>query len=326
MNRRRLIQALGLGALAGSTVHAAAPPSGRRRLAVLLFDNPESWDFLASELRKELADLGWVEGSNLNVEWRFAHGDTARLADLASQLARSGADAILTRGAPATRALKDATVTIPIVTGVGDPIGAGFARSLAEPGGNITGLSWAAVEGARKQVELLRVMLPRLSRLIIVLKADRSPFLQEMTSWHRGAAREIGLTSEVVLVTGATELQAAWQPGRTPGVTGTFVSGLGTSIAPKDIADLALRLRMPTVFDYSFYVEAGGLMSYRFNWENQTQRTAAQLDKVFRGAKPAQIPFEFPTRSEFVINRSTARSLGLDIPRELLLRADQIIE
>ena len=328
MKRRLVIQTLGTwAALSTSSVRAATSVStGTRRLAALLFDNPESWNAVAQELREELVKLGWVEGRNFSMEWYFANGDTARLAELASGIGRSGVDAIFTRGTPATRALQQATRVIPIVTGVGDPIGAGFAKSLSQPGSNITGLSYAAVEINRKQVELLRAVVPKLSRVNFVLKADRSPFVQEMMNSYASGARELGLDTEVVLVTGIADLQRAWQLDRHRGVSAAVVSGLGKDIAPRGVADLALRLRMPTAFEYSFYVDAGGLLSYRLNWENQTARIAVQLDKVLRGVHPAQIPFEFPTHSELVINRSTARSLGLEIPRALLVSADKLID
>jgi putative tryptophan/tyrosine transport system substrate-binding protein len=327
MNRRcLLLLMLGSGALAVPPIRAAEQSPVRRRLGVVLYDRPESWDWLAPALRKALAELGWVEGTNLSVEWHFANGDSARLAELASQVARSGVDAILTRGTPTTRALQRATTTIPIVTGVGDPIGSGFAASYANPGSNITGLSWATTESHRKQIELLKSTVPGLARLIIVLKADRSQFAGEMTRSLDAAAREFGLVTRTVPVDSAADLQTTLRRERNAGFSAAFVFGLGASVAPKDIADIALRNRLPTMFEYGFYVEAGGLMSYRLNWEDQTKSTAIQLDKLFRGIKPAQIPFELPTRSEFVINRATAKALGLAIPQTLLLRADQVIE
>ena len=326
MNRRCLLQALVLYAQAISKVHAADPSPGSRRLGVLLFDNAASWDFLAPELRKELATLGWVEGTNLSIEWRFANGDAARLPELAAQMARSGVDAILTRGTPATRALQRATATVPILTGVGDPIGGGFATSYANPGSNITGVSYAVAETQTKQIELLKAMVPRLSRLVILLPANRSAFANEVTRLGENAARKSGIAPRTILVANNADLRAALLPDRAAGVSAALVLGLGTMIEPKELAQIAVRNRIPTIFEYSSYVAAGGLMSYRLNWENQIQRTAAQIDKVFRGATPTQIPFEFPTRSEFVINRATAKALGLSIPQSLLLRADEVIE
>lgn len=326
MNRRRLLMlALGPGAVAVQPVRATEQSPVRRRLGVLLYDRPESWDWLAPVLLKALAELGWVEGTNLSVEWHFANGDTARLTELAQQMAGSGVDAILTRGTPATRALQRATATIAIVTGVGDPIGGGFAASYANPGGNITGLSWATPESHRKQIELLKSMVPGLARLIIVLKADRAQFAGEMTRTADIAARESGLVTKTVLVDSVADLQRALRPERNAGVSAAFVFGLGASIPPKEVADIALRNRVPTMFEYAFYVEAGGLMSYRLDWEDQTKSTGVQIDKLFRGVKPAQIPFELPTRSEIVINRATAKGLGLTIPQSLLLRADRVI-
>ena len=328
MGRRDLILAFGLGALVVPRAGVAALTPGTRRLGVLLFDRAESWQFLAPELRRELADLGWIEGSNLSVTWRFADDDAARLPELAAAMARSGVDAVLTRGTPATLALQQATKTIPILTGVGDPVGAGFADSLARPGGNVTGLSYAVVETSRKRLELLREIVPGLSRLAIALPASRQGFVRELTQALEVAAREFAITPQRVLIGTLDELSSALRrlTGAGRETVAAFVAGLGAEIEPTDVAKVALRARVPTMFEYRFYVEAGGLMSYRLNWENQTQRTAAQIDKVFRGASPAQIPFEFPTRSEFIINARTARALGLTIPQALVVRADEVIE
>jgi putative ABC transport system substrate-binding protein len=325
-NRRSLLKRLvGWGALAAVTARAA-PPVGKRRLGVLLFDNAESWDSLPPLLLKELARLGWVEGTNLDVQWRYANGDPAALATLAAQLVKSGVDAILTRGTPSTRALQRATTTVPILTGVGDPVGFGFARTLAQPGGNITGISYATAEASRKQVELLRAIVPRLSMLLVVWPSDRGAITKELTRVMEDAAREMNVTPTVALVGNAADLRAALAADRPRGEFAAFVSGLDTKIEPKAVADLAIARGVPTMFEYRFYVDAGGLASYRFDWDNQVQRSAAQLDKVFRGDKPAQIPFEFPTRSEFVLNLATARSLGLTIPPPLRLRADALVQ
>lgn len=329
MNRRWVLGSmLGWAAPASTLARAAGAPAGNRRLGVLLFDRAEGWLFLAPDLRVALAELGWVEGTNLSVDWRFADGDASRLPVLAAQLVQSGVDAVLTRGTPATRALQRATTTIPIVTGVGDPLGGGFARSHAQPGSNITGVSYAMVETNRKQVELLRGMVPGLARLVVVLPADRASFAQEITGSILAAAATFGLACETVLVAGIDDLPAALRPDRGPGVGAARILGFGTAIDPKAIARVALSNRVPTVFDDAEYVEAGGLMSFRLYWENQTQtqRTAAQLDQVFRGVRPGQIPFELPTRSEFVVNRATAKALGIVVPPAILLRADRVVE
>lgn len=327
MRRRNLmLLAPALSTLLHPWADAAGAAPGPRRLGVLLFDSAESWGFLGPELRQELSALGWVEGTNLTVEWRFANGDASRLAELAQQMARSGVDAILTRGTPATRALQLASRSVPIQTGVGDPIGSGFARSYANPGGNITGLSWGIAETNIKRVELLRAMLPKLARLLVVIKADRSPYVNEMTASIDTAARQFGISTKLALVDSVADLQAALRPDRASGVSAALVFGLGAAIDPKVVAQIALRSRLPAMYEYEIYVDAGGLMSYRLNWDNQSRRSAAQLDQMFRGVSPAQIPFELPTHSEFVLNRSAAKALGLLIPQAVLLRANRVIE
>ena len=297
----------------------------KRRLGILLLGSPENWTFLGLELRKELADLGWVEGSNLSLDWRCAEGDPQRLPALAAAMSRSGVDAILTRGTPATRALQQATKTIPILTGLGDPVDGGFAQSLARPGGNITGVSYALAQTSRKQLELLREMVPRLSRLTFVMDANRKAFAAQITRTAQSAAQESAISTRIVFAGNADELRQALQPAVTAGVDAAFVYGIG-SIEPAEIAAILLRAKLPTMFEHRSFVDAGGLMSYRLNWENQSRRTAAQIDKVFRGENPAQIPFEFPTRSELIINATTARALGLAIPHTLRVRADEVIE
>ena len=322
--RRIWLLAAGLAALAN--VGAAAPPPGRRRLGVLLFDRPQNWGFLVTELQQALTELGWIEGKNLRTDWRYAEGDAARLPALADALARSGAHAILTRGTPATRALQRATLTVPILTGVGDPIGAGFARSYAQPGGNITGISYAMVETQRKQLELLREMVPRLARLTLLLNADRQAFAQEITRVAQAEAKAVGIGTRMALIEDTGDLGRALKDVGATSTHAALVFGFGRDVDPKVFARIALQAGVPTMFDQRTYVDSGGLMSYRLDWDNQIQRTAAQIDKVFRGDKPAQIPFELPTRSELVINAGTAKALGLTIPNTLRVRADEVIE
>lgn len=325
MRRRALLADIGSGLVAGMPARAAATALGSRRLGVLLLNPPESWAPFRSELRKALSDLGWVEGQNVSTEWRYAYDDQARLPELASALARSDFDAILARGTPATRALQRATRTVPIVTSVGDAVRGGFARSLAHPGGNVTGLSQAVPETVLKQLDLLRAIVPNLSRLKVMALTSQRGHIQEMTHAVESAAQERGIAVQVILVGDLAELGKALQSGGGPAGIAAIIFGLGNTISGKDIASMALRNKLPTMFDYRGYVEEGGLMSYGLTWENQTQRTAVQLDKVFRGQSPSQIPFEQPTRSNFVINARTASALGLTIPPSLLARADEVI-
>jgi len=300
--------------------------TGARRLSVLLFDGPDPWQFFVDELRTEMAALGWVERRNLSIEWRFANGNVEQLDAVAAKVVASRPDAIVTRGTPATRALQAATTSIPILTGVGDPIGAGFARSLAAPGGNVTGVSWASVEMSVKQVELLRALVPQLATLRIVVPPHyAAPFMGELMRPMEDAARAARLAIERVQVAGAADLERAFgTDGRTRQVA-AFVYG-AAQVEPQAVTATALAAGMPTMFSDRGFVDAGGLASYRLYWDNQTRRTAAQVDKVLRGEKPARIPFELPTRSELALNKATARALGLTIPQSILLRADVVVE
>ena len=326
MQRRSfLAQGLLLGTAVTARRAAAAPrPVGRRRLSVLLFDGREVWKFFETELRTEMAAFGWTEGKNLDMQWHYANGDVERLRSLATELVATRPDAIVVRGTPATNALQRATTSIPILTGVGDPIGAGFARSFAAPGGNITGISWATAETSLKQIDVLRALVARLTMLHVVLPTDREPFVTDLTRPIESAAQKAGLATRVRPVSTLAEMSAAFRSEQSNGNAAAFVFGF-SQIEPKSLADAALASAMPTMFAHRGYVEAGGLASYRFDWDNQTQRAAAQIDKVFRGEKPAQIPFELPTRSELALNRSTARALKLTIPQSLLLQADVLV-
>jgi len=327
MERRSLLLgAFALGALVPTRAPTAGPASGKRRLAVLLFGPAADWSFFVPELRTELAALGWTEGGNLSIEWRYGNNDPALIRSHAAELVASRPDAIMTRGTPGTSALQQATKTIPILTGVGDPVGSGFAKAHARPGGNITGLSWAAVEGSQKQVELLRLLAPELASIVIVAHASRAPFLSEMAGPIEAPARALGLATRRALVGDLPALERALRHDQPRGKVGAAITGLGRDVDAAGVARIALAAGVPTMFEYRFYVDAGGLASYRLNWDQQTRRAAAQVDKVFRGEDPARIPFELPTRSEFVLNRTTARALGLAVPQAVLLQADAVVD
>lgn len=325
--RRRSLTTAAAVALAGAMpLRASAAP---RRLGALLYDGPASWAFLERELAEALAEFGWQEGRTIRSRWCYADGDAGRLPALAQSLLAEGPDVLMARGTPSTRALQQATRTVPIVTGIGDPVGAGFARSLAAPGGNITGLSYAAPETAAKQLELLRELAPAVRRLLVVLAADRAPYADEITAPASRAAGQLGMQPQVVAATDALQLRAAFAAARPTGgavTTAALVYGLGQRIPPSEVANAAIDARIATVFEYRFYVDAGGLISYRFDWPDQARRTAAQIDKVLRGQRPAAIPFELPTRSELVIHAGTAARLGLTLPRALRVRADAVLD
>ena len=311
--------------MASASIRAAPPAGPGKRIAGLLFDRRELWTEFPPRLIAELAELGWVEGRNLELKWRYADGDPALLRSHVAQIVASAPDAIVTRGTPATHALQLATRSIPILTGVGDPIGSGFAKTYAAPGANITGISWATVEATEKQIEVLRALVPKLVSLVVVASGDRKPFLAEMMKPVAAVTGDARIAMRTAFVDSEAELRRALSTDRGSGNAAALIYGLNR-LTPELVAASALAAGMPTMFEFSAYVEAGGLASYRLNWDNQDRRAAAQIDKVLRGEKPAQIPFELPTRAEFVLNRKTARLLGLPIPHSLLVRADTVID
>ena len=328
MDRRTLLARLGASAAVPWTSVEAAAPRGSRRVAVLLFDQRASWTWFEPELRAELASFGWIEGKNLSLDWNYADGDPGRLRALAARIVASRPDVIVARGTPATRALQEATRTIPIATGLGDPIGSGFAKTYAEPAGNVTGLSFASAETSQKYVELLRLLVPGLADLAVVAQADRAPFQQERMRPVEAAARAGGVSIRPVFVTNLGEFEKALRidPSRGPSAALVFNLGSDVGVSFEAVAAAALAARMPSMFEHRAFVDAGGLASYRLDWERQTQRSAAQIDKLLRGEPAGKIPFELPTRQEFVLNLKTARALGLKVAQALLLRADAIVE
>jgi putative ABC transport system substrate-binding protein len=281
---------------------------------------------LERELRSALAKFGWIVDRNLTIEWHFADDDRSRLPALAAQIVRSAPDAILTFLVPPTQALQQATTTIPIVTGLGDPIEYGFALSLARPGGNVTGVSFGWVESQRKRVELLRSAAPVAKRLVIAMNARDADIAQGSTRSTVEAARQFGFVPEIALLATAADLRA---PLRSDGASAMIIYGFDRASSPiqaSEVIAVSLDKKVPTVVDVSEAVAIGGLMSYELYSDNQMQRFAAQLDKVLRGISPATIPFELPTRSWMALNLKTARAIGLVLPPSLVARADELIE
>ena len=276
------------------------------------------------ELRQAMAQLGWVEGSNLSIEWRSANGDPARMQAVATAMAHSGVDAIFTGGG--ARVLHQATTTVPIIAIVGDPIGQGYAKSLGRPGGNMTGISLGLMESVRMKLQLLREIAPRLTRLTAVMPATWRGFEVDLTRAVETAARDLSISTRVVVVENAQGFRDALARSDGEGRQGIFALGVSDVVDPKEVAAVALRANVPTIFDDRTYVDAGGLMSYVLSWDNPMQHVAAQIDKVLRGAHPAQIPFEFPTTTELIINARTAKALGLTISFAMRMRADEVIE
>jgi len=277
--------------------------------------------------RQGLRELGYVEGKNIVIEWRYAEGKADRLPGLAAELVRLKVDVIVTAGAPATRRAKEATVTIPIVmTNDGDPVGTGFVASLARPGGNITGLSTLAPELSGKQLELLKEIVPRLSRVAVLGTSTRPGNAQSLRETEL-AAGAFGVKLQYLDVLGPKDIETAFRAASKGRAEAVLVLNSPVLISQRtQIADLAVKSRLPAMYYRREYVEDGGLMSYGVNLSDLDRRAATYVDKILKGAKPADLPVEQPTKFEFVINLKTAKQIGLTIPQSVLYRADKVIK
>ena len=274
-----------------------------------------------------MRELGYVEGRNLVIEWRFAGYDSKRLQVLAGELVQLKPDAIVTAGGDSPLALQKATSTIPIVmSSSGDPVGTGLIKSLARPGGNITGLSNLSVELGPKRLEMLRAMAPKATRIAVLANTSSVAHVRALDSL-RDAASKLGMTMVPVEVRTSDEFDGAFAQMRQQNVNGLLV--LGNPLFNQQgrrIGELAVKLRLPTITVDRVYVEAGCLMSYGANLAESFRYAATYVDKIFKGRKPADLPVEQPTRFELVINGKTAKTLGLKIPQALLISAERVIE
>jgi len=276
-------------------------------------------------LRKGLRDLGYVEGRNLVIEYRSADGRAERFPDLASELVRLKVDLIVARGTPAARAAKNATGTIPVVMAtMGDPHA--IVASFANPGGNITGVTTFSTELTGKRIELLKELVPRLSR-VALLHNMSNPAAPPEWEETKTAARSLGLRAELLDVQSQDDLGRAFKLAVRQHVDALLVGADGlTQMHRQTIVDLVARNRLPAAYPTREFVEAGGLMAYAVNYPDLYIRFASYVDKIFKGRKPAELPVEQPTKFELVINLKTAKALGLTIPQSVLLRADELIE
>lgn len=279
---------------------------------------------LTGAFRKGLRELGYIEGKNIFIEYRYADGKTERLPHLATEIVHLKVDVIVVAADPAIRALQQATRTIPTVMVADDPLGLGFIASLARPGGNLTGLSFMSTELAGKRLELLKETFPKIIRLVV---------LRASTSAHERQAKEIevaahplGLQVQFQRVQSADKLENALLKVTEARAGALLV--LRTSLFRTHalrIKEFAEKTRLPTMYDDRVFVEAGGLMSYGTNTLAFYERAATYVDKILKGAKPADLPVEQPTNFELVINLKTAKQIGVTIPPNVLARADRVI-
>jgi len=275
---------------------------------------------------QRLRELGWIDGRNVAIEYRWGEGRAERFAEIAAEFVRLKVDVILAGGTEAAVAAKQATSVIPIVfPSAGDPIGSRLVASLARPGGNVTGLSNLGSGLAAKRLELLREVFPELRRLAVILNADYSGGVTESDEMDV-AARTLGLELIPLPIRRVEDIAPAFAglKGRAEGLY-TIGDSL-VHVHRLRINTFALAARLPTMFSQREFVEAAGLMSYGTNFPDLNRRAADFVDKILRGAKPADLPVEQPTKFEFVINLTTAKALGLDVPPSLLVRADEVIE
>jgi len=276
--------------------------------------------------RQGLRALGYVEGKNIIIEYRWAEGKPERLPDLAAELVRLKVDLIVTTGPTVTRAAKEATNTIPIVMAQdSDPVGSGFVASLARPGGNITGLSTLAPEVSGKRLELLKEIIPKLSRVAVVGISTRPGNAQSLKEVEL-AAGTFKVQVQYLDVLDVKEIETAFQAatkGRAEAVL--VLQSPFFNSQRKQIIDLAIKSRLPAIYPQTDYTEAGGLMYYGANTPDLFRRAATYVDKILKGAKPADLPVEQPKKFEFIINLKAAKQIGLTIPPNVLARADKVI-
>ena len=278
-------------------------------------------------LRQGLRQVGYQEGKNIVIEYRYAEGKPDRLPPLAAELIALKVDLIVTHGFPPVRAAKQATTTIPIVMAViGDAVGAGLVASLARPRGNITGLTSISSELYGKRLELLKEISPKISR-VAVLSSETSPATEIAMNEIKAVANVLGVQLQILQVRGPNDLQSAFDASTKAGAGAVIVlQGPLTSSYRKRIVELATKSRLSAVYHESEFPEAGGLMSYGVSYSDMYRRAAIYVDKILKGAKPADLPVEQPTKFEFVINLKTAKQIGLTMPPNVLARADRVIK
>ena len=318
---------MGVSVLAAPLAAEAQAPAIVRRIEFLSFRPSTEATHYLDAFRRGLSELGYVEGQNIAIEYRFANGRPERLSALAAELVRLKVDVIVTTAPPAPEAAKRATRTIPIVLAVaGDPVGTGLVASIARPGGNITGLANLGLEVVGKQLELLKEAVPKVSS-VAVLSNPALPSTPVYVKEAEGAARSLKLQLHILQARSSPEIEAAFRAMRSERVDSVFVLRDSVFFAQRaQIAALAAESRLPAVYGFREEAEAGGLMAYGPNLLQMYQRAATYVDKILKGAKPADLPVEQPTKFELVINLKTAKTLGLTIPPSLLLRADEVIQ
>jgi ABC-type uncharacterized transport system substrate-binding protein len=313
--------------VAVAVIAEAQQPGKVPRIGFLVANFPSTNPGRVEAFRQGLRDLGYVEGKSLVIEWRYAEGKPDRLPPLAAELVRLKVDVIVTAGPAATRPAKEATVTIPIVMGFdNDPVGNGFVASLARPGGNITGVSTLAPEISGKQLELLKEIVLRLSR-VAVLGNSNEPGNAQALREVEVAAGAFGVQLQHLDVRDPKDIETAFRAvnkGRADAIL--MLNSPVLNPHRTQVVNLAVKSRLPVIYGQSEFVEAGGLMTYGVSFTDLFRRAAAYVDKILKGTKPADLPVEQPKKFEFIINLKAAKQIGLTIPPNVLARADKVIK
>jgi ABC-type uncharacterized transport system substrate-binding protein len=325
--RREFITLLGGAAAVASVLAARAQQPGMPVVGFLHYGSPETYAHIISAFRQGLRDSGFVEGQNVAIAYRWANGQYDRLPALAADLVQHQVVAIAAAGFVGAQAAKAATATIPVIFASGvDPVASGVVASLSRPGGNVTGVSLISLELAAKRLELLRELMPQARVIALLINPDNPSTGTELTD-AEAAARTLGLQIRKVTASNERDLDAAFATMQAPRVDALIVSQDGYFIHRRDQSiALAARHAVPAVYSWREYPAAGGLMSYAPSLAEGYRQVGIYIGKTLKGAKPADLPVEQPTKFELVINLKTAKALGLEVPWFLQQRADEVIE
>jgi len=330
MRRREFITLVGGAATTWPLAARAQQPDRTRRIGVLMGfaeSDPAAQSYVAA-FRDALAKLGWAEGSNLQIEFRWGAADTDRIKTLAKELVDLRPDVIFDQTTPVTSALARETTTIPIVfTYVGDPIGSGFAASLARPGGNITGFTYLEPTTGGKWIGLLKEIAPRTARVALLFNPATSPPLKFYMPSVQAAASSLAVETSTAPVHSNDEIEGVIAAqARNPGGGLLVMPDVFNDTNRKLIITLAARSGVPAIYPRPVFAESGGLIAYGADLAEQFRQAAGYIDRILKGAKPADLPIQTPTKFELIINLKTAKALGLTVPPLMLSRADEVIE
>jgi putative tryptophan/tyrosine transport system substrate-binding protein len=322
-----LLGASGASLLFGLRAGRAQPAAKAYRVGILETNSPITNAANFNALRKGMMELGYIEGQTLFFEYRSAEGRNERFPELVADLVRLKVDLIVIRSTPAVLAVKAATTTIPVVmAATANPVGDGIVASLARPGGNITGLSSFHSELSTKRLEMLRAIIPQIS-IVATLSDPSNPVTPGQEEDVRMAARSLGITTRFLGARNREELRPAFEAAAREKVQALIVQNSAPTQANLHLTiDLADRHRLPAIYASKEFVDAGGLMTYGVSYPELYRRAAAYVDRIFKGAKPTDLPIEQPTKFELVLNLKTAKALGLTVPDKLLALADEVVE